>query len=169
MRFSCYEENFNYYRIVMTFDGWTRYGEKLHRATIYNTQEYRADERGGIYLTLSPAWLWHNIPPWLGSEIMLGVAARVAGVAAWQLLCLSVTTQWGSQSTRIKPRTEQPTTDLPCSEDSVRSDGVGVTDSLSPVLTPVCLPFPSSWSRTDLCPVDLTMKIQIWKKNLLTS
>ena len=125
--------------------------------------------RGGIYLTLSPAWLWHNIPPWLGSEIMLGVTARVAGVAAWQLLCLSVTTQWGSQSTRIKPRTEQPTTDLPCSEDSVRSDGVGVTDSLSPVLTPVCLPFPSSWTRTDLCPVDLTMKIQIWKKNLLTS
>ena len=164
MRFSCYEEGFNYYRIVMTCDGWTRYEEMIIRSNI--KREYRADE---IYLDLSPAWLWHNIPPWLGSEIMLGVTARVAGVAAWQLLCLSVTTQWGSQSTRIKPRTEQPTTDLPCSEDSVRSDGVGVTDSLSPVLTPVCLPFPSSWSRTDLCPVDLTMKIQIWKKNLLTS
>ena len=48
MRFSCYEENFNYYRIVMTFDGWTRYGEKLHRATIYNIKEYRADERWDI-------------------------------------------------------------------------------------------------------------------------
>ena len=46
MRFSCYEENFNYYRIVMTFDGWTRYEEIITSSN--NIQEYRADGRWDI-------------------------------------------------------------------------------------------------------------------------